>query len=89
MSGDSLIIESHLIEHVLLLLDPKSVGGWGRSIAFLVPTTLVTITYKSRLTPKKLYKKTKLFLASMGEMGLSHDILLKFSLWPYEVVEVK
>ena len=30
-----------------------------------------------------------LFLASMGETGLSHDIFFKFSLWPFEVVEVE
>ena len=29
-----------------------------------------------------------LFLASMGETGLSHDIFFKFSLGPFEVVEV-
>jgi hypothetical protein len=34
-------------------------------------------------------KKPMLFLASMGEMGLSHDIFFKFSLGPFEVVEVK
>ena len=36
-----------------------------------------TITYKSRLTQKKLYKKTMLFLVSMGETGLTHDIFKK------------
>ena len=30
-----------------------------------------------------------LFLASMGETGLYHDIFFKFSLWPFEVVEVE
>ena len=30
-----------------------------------------------------------LFLASMGEMGLSHDIFFKFSLRPFEVVEAE
>ena len=30
-----------------------------------------------------------LFLASMGETGLSHDIFFKFSLRPFEVVEVE
>ena len=30
-----------------------------------------------------------LFLASMGETGLSHDIFFKFSLGPFEVVEVE
>ena len=48
-----------------------------------------TITYKSRLTQKKLYKKTMLFLASMGKTGLTHDIFFEFSLGPFEVVEAK
>ena len=40
--------------------------------------------------PKKnATKKTMLFLASMGETGLSHDIFFKFSLGPFEDVEVK
>ena len=30
-----------------------------------------------------------LFLSSMGETGLSHDIFLKFSLRPFEVIEVE
>ena len=30
-----------------------------------------------------------LFLASMGETGLSHDIFFKFSLGPFEVVEAE
>jgi hypothetical protein len=30
-----------------------------------------------------------LFLTSMGETGLSHDIFFKFSLRPFEVVEVE
>jgi hypothetical protein len=39
---------------------------------------------------KKLWhKKPMLFLASMGETGLSHDIFFKFSLRPFEVVEVE
>ena len=33
-----------------------------------------TITYKSSLTPQKMYKKTMLFLVCMGKTGLSHDI---------------
>ena len=48
-----------------------------------------TITYKSRVTQKKLYKKMMLFLASMGETGLTHDIFFEFSLRPFEVVEAK
>jgi hypothetical protein len=34
-------------------------------------------------------KKPMLFLASMVETGLSHDFFFKFSLWPFEVVEVE
>ena len=30
-----------------------------------------------------------LFLASMGKTGLSQDIFLKFSLWPFEVIEAE
>ena len=30
-----------------------------------------------------------LFLASMGETGLTHDIFLKFSLRPFEVIEAE
>ena len=30
-----------------------------------------------------------LFLASMGEMGLTHDIFFEFSLRPFEVVEAE
>ena len=30
-----------------------------------------------------------LFLASMGKMGLTHDIFFKFSLRPFEVVEAE
>ena len=49
-----------------------------------------TITYKSRLTQKKIaQKKPMLFLASMGKTGLCHDIFFKFSLRPFEVVEVE
>ena len=39
--------------------------------------------------PKKLYKKGRLFLVSMGETGLCHDIFFKFSLRPFKVIEVK
>ena len=40
--------------------------------------------------PKNGTKKPMLFLASMGETGLSHDISFsKFSLGPFEVVEVE
>ena len=49
-----------------------------------------TITYKSRLTPKKMAQKKRCyFLAFMGKTGLSHDIFFKFSVGPFEVVEVK
>ena len=50
---------------------------------------LYTITYKSRLTQKNCTKKPMLFLASMGKTGLCHDIFFKFSLRPFEVVEVE
>ena len=50
---------------------------------------LDTITYKSRLTQKYCTKKPMLFLASMGETGLTHDFFFKFSLGPFEVVEVE
>ena len=30
-----------------------------------------------------------LFLASMGKMGLTHDIFFKFSVGPFEVVEAE
>ena len=39
--------------------------------------------------PKKWHQKAMLFSASMGETGLSHDIFFKFSLGPFEVVEVE
>ena len=39
--------------------------------------------------PKKCTKNPMLFLASMRETGLSHDIFLKFSLGPFEVIEFK
>ena len=39
--------------------------------------------------PKNCTKNTILFLASMGETGLSHDIFFKFSLRPFEVFEVR
>ena len=39
--------------------------------------------------PKKCTKKLMLFLASMGETGLTHDIFFKFSLRPFEVVEAE
>ena len=48
-----------------------------------------TITYKSSLTQKNGTKKPMLFSASMGKMGLSHDIFFKFSVGPFEVVEVE
>ena len=48
-----------------------------------------TITYKSRLTQKKLHKKPMLFLASMGKTELTHDIFFKFSLRPFKVVEAE
>ena len=50
---------------------------------------LHTITYKSRLTQKKLYKKTNAIFRCMGKTGLSHYIFSEFSLRPFEVVEVE
>ena len=45
--------------------------------------------YHLQADPKKLHKKKPmLFLASMGEIRLSHDIFLKFSLRPFQVFEV-
>ena len=48
-----------------------------------------TITYKSSLTPKKLYKKTNAIFSIYEKTGLSHDIFFEFSLRPFEVVEAK
>ena len=39
--------------------------------------------------PKNGTKKPILFLASMGETGLSYDIFFKFSVRAFEVVEVE
>ena len=40
--------------------------------------------------PKKIVqKKTMLFLASMGETGLTHYICFEFSLGPFKVVEAE
>ena len=39
--------------------------------------------------PKNCTKNLMLFLASMGEMGLSYDIFFKFSLRPFKVVLVE
>ena len=46
----------------------------GAHLRIKATNLLLTITWKSRLTPKQWHKKTMLFLASMGETGLSHDI---------------
>ena len=57
---------------------------------FTFSVSVYTITYKSRLTQKELYKKKPmLLLASMGETGLTHDIFFEFSLGPFEVVEAE
>ena len=66
-----------------------STGTTSSSSPICFTTVQHTITYKSRLTQKKLYNKPMLFLASMGETGLSHDIFFKFSLWPFEVIEAE
>ena len=42
-----------------------------------------TITYKFRITQKKLHKKPMLFLASMGETGLTHDIFFLIITWAF------
>ena len=42
-----------------------------------------------KANPKKLYKTRMLFSTSMGETGSCHDIFFKFSLRPFEVVEIK
>ena len=47
-----------------------------------------TTTYNFKLTPKKCTKKDGL-LVSMEDTGLSHDIFFKFSLGPFEVIEVE
>ena len=39
--------------------------------------------------PKNYTKKKMLFLASMGETGLIHDIFFEFSPGPFEVVEAE
>ena len=38
---------------------------------------------------KNCPKKPMLFLVSMGKTGLSHDIFFKFSVGPFEVIEVE
>ena len=49
-----------------------------------------TSTWNLGPTLEKIGPKIlKLFLAPMGETRLSHDNILKFSLGPFEVVEVK
>ena len=45
-----------------------------------------TITYKSSLTQKKLYKKTNAIFPIDTK---THDIFVEFSLRPFEVVEVE
>ncbi len=42
-----------------------------------------------KANPKKWYKKKMLFLVSIGKTGLFHDIFLKFSVGPFEVIEVE
>ena len=52
---------------------------------------LNTIHYHLQVqaNPKKCTKNPMLFLASMGEMGLTHDIFFEFSLGPFEGTEVE
>ena len=57
-----------------------------------IPQALIHAHYHLQVqaNPKKIVqKKTMLFSASMGEMGLTHDIFFEFSLRPFEVVEVE
>ena len=63
--------------------------GLGASKNAWVLNGFYTITYKSRLTQKKLHNKTDGNLVSMGKTGLSHDIFFEFSVGPFEVVEVE
>ena len=60
------------------------------TVTYITGGTL-TLSPTSPDKPKKnCTKKTTLFLASMGETGLSHDIFFfEFSLRPFEVAEVE
>ena len=49
-----------------------------------------TITYKSRLTQKKLYKKTDAIFSIYGRNGIKPwHFFFEFSLGPFEVVEAE
>ena len=53
---------------------------------------VLTITYKSRLTqltPKQLYKKKGWYFSIYGRNGIMPWFFFKFSLRPFEVVEVE
>ena len=74
---------------------PRDVRKWLRDKEFsqrYCITRMIYIHYhlEVQANPKKNgTKKPMLFLTSMGETGLSHDIFFKFSLGPFEVVEVE
>ena len=57
----------------------------------LIVKVLYTITYKSRLTPKKWHKKTNTKTDSIYRTNgiITWHFFYKFSLWPFKVVEVK
>ena len=48
-----------------------------------------TITYKSSLTPQKMYKKTNAIFSMYGKNGIIPWLFFEFSLRPFEVVEVE
>ena len=51
---------------------------------------LYTITYKSRLTQKKLHKKTDAIFSIYGKNGINPwHFFFEFSLGPFEVVEAE
>ena len=65
---------------------PRSVT----KVALVGRTTLGFHRYYLELSRCVAFKlKPMLFLASMGKTRLYHGIFLKFSVWPFEVVEVE
>ena len=50
---------------------------------------LSTISYKSRLTQNKLYKKTDAIFSIYGRNGINPWHFFEFSLRPFEVVEAE
>ena len=55
----------------------------------IVQLTYYTITYKSRLTQKKLYKKNDAIFSIYGRNGIKPWHFFEFSLGPFEVVEAE